>query len=30
MCFYDSIIVFEKGDVWRKVAPQSTAGKLKE
>jgi hypothetical protein len=30
MCFYDSIIAFEKGDVWRKAAPQSTAGKLKE
>lgn len=22
MSFYDSIVVFEKGDVWRKVAPQ--------
>jgi hypothetical protein len=30
MCFYDSVIAFEKGDVWRKAAPQSTAGKLKE
>ena len=30
MCFYDSMIVFEKGDVWRKVSVESTAGKLKE
>ena len=30
MCFYDSVIAFEKGEVWRKAAPQSTAGKLKE
>jgi cephalosporin hydroxylase len=30
LCFYDSMIAIEKGDVWRKVASQSMAGKLKE
>jgi cephalosporin hydroxylase len=30
MCFYDSVIVFEKGEVRRKIAPESGGGKVRE
>jgi hypothetical protein len=29
MCFYDSVIAFEKGEVWRKAAPESGGGKVR-